>query len=272
VSSGPERTKRDATTDRCRRDRARLDGPRPHLVLPSRDRTLPRPRGTTCSATTSASHSAWASRVRRSSPTSGSTTVPDGPPCNSLQPRTFSPSSPRRRHPRVHGRRGRPLPRGSAHHLEVRVFAAPVGVREDPVTGSFNAGLAQWMIAAGTAPPSYTASQGACVGRRGVVHIDAREGASGSEAPVSPAFEDTSTCDQRSSPDTAPRGRSRPATNLQSASQPTLDTSRRPTVAATECPAAVPPARSPGMGSSSPAAAQRNAAVRREGELGPLVA
>jgi PhzF family phenazine biosynthesis protein len=68
-----------------------------------------------------------------------------------------------------------PYPDGSEHQFEVRVFAGPVGVPEDPVTGSFNAGLAQWMIPAGTAPPSYTASQGTCVGRRGVVRVEARE-------------------------------------------------------------------------------------------------
>jgi PhzF family phenazine biosynthesis protein len=64
-------------------------------------------------------------------------------------------------------------PEGSEHHVEVRVFAASGGLIEDPVTGSFNAGLAQWMIGAGTAPSSYTASQGTRVGRRGVVRIDA---------------------------------------------------------------------------------------------------
>lgn len=43
---------------------------------------------------------------------------------------------------------------------------------ETPVTGCFNAGVAQWLIANGTAPPSYKASQGARVGRRGVINID----------------------------------------------------------------------------------------------------
>ena len=36
--------------------------------------------------------------------------------------------------------------------LEVRAFAAPIGVNEDPVTGSLNASLAQWLIAEGHAP------------------------------------------------------------------------------------------------------------------------
>ncbi len=55
--------------------------------------------------------------------------------------------------------------------VEVRAFAAPVGVNEDPVTGSFNASLAQWLIADGLAPSSYVAAQGACLGRAGQVHI-----------------------------------------------------------------------------------------------------
>ncbi len=55
--------------------------------------------------------------------------------------------------------------------VEVRAFAAPVGVQEDPVTGSLNASLAQWLIADGLAPRSYIAAQGACVGRTGQVHI-----------------------------------------------------------------------------------------------------
>ncbi len=60
---------------------------------------------------------------------------------------------------------------GSATGLEVRAFAAPMGVNEDPVTGSFNASLAQWLIADGHLPGRYVASQGACLGRAGRVHI-----------------------------------------------------------------------------------------------------
>jgi PhzF family phenazine biosynthesis protein len=56
--------------------------------------------------------------------------------------------------------------------VEVRAFAAPVGVNEDPVTGSFNASLAQWLITDGHAPSAYMASQGACLGRAGRVHIE----------------------------------------------------------------------------------------------------
>ena len=49
-------------------------------------------------------------------------------------------------------------------------------VREDPVTGSLNAGLAQWLIGAGLAPDRYVAAQGAALGRAGRVFV-AREGA-----------------------------------------------------------------------------------------------
>lgn len=55
--------------------------------------------------------------------------------------------------------------------IEVRAFAAPIGVNEDPVTGSFNASLAQWLIADGLAPRTYVAAQGSCLGRAGRVHI-----------------------------------------------------------------------------------------------------
>ncbi|WP_425956516.1 PhzF family phenazine biosynthesis protein [Xylanimonas sp. McL0601] len=52
--------------------------------------------------------------------------------------------------------------------VEVRAFADD---REDPVTGSLNAGLGQWL--AGTVlPPSYVASQGTALQRRGRVHVE----------------------------------------------------------------------------------------------------
>jgi PhzF family phenazine biosynthesis protein len=54
---------------------------------------------------------------------------------------------------------------------EVRAFAAPVGVNEDPVTGSLNASLAQWLIADGLAPTSYIATQGTRLGRHGQVYV-----------------------------------------------------------------------------------------------------
>ncbi|MEO5851365.1 MAG: PhzF family phenazine biosynthesis protein [Nocardioides sp.] len=56
--------------------------------------------------------------------------------------------------------------------VEVRAFCPSLGVVEDPVTGSLNAGLAQWLIGTGRLPASYVASQGTCLGRAGRVHVD----------------------------------------------------------------------------------------------------
>lgn len=56
--------------------------------------------------------------------------------------------------------------------IEVRAFCAAVGIDEDPVTGSLNAGLARWLIGAGHLPAQYVAAQGTALGRRGRVHVD----------------------------------------------------------------------------------------------------
>lgn len=68
---------------------------------------------------------------------------------------------------------------GSADtQFEVRAFAAPIGIEEDPVTGSLNAGVAQWLIGEGLAPAQYVAAQGTAMGRAGRVHVE-RDPASG---------------------------------------------------------------------------------------------
>lgn len=61
--------------------------------------------------------------------------------------------------------------------FEVRAFF-PSGdsMFEDPVTGSLNASLAQWLLASGRARAPYVASQGAALGRAGRVHIDSSDG------------------------------------------------------------------------------------------------
>ena len=56
--------------------------------------------------------------------------------------------------------------------LEVRGFCAATGINEDPVTGSLNASLAQWLIGEENLPERYLASQGVCIGRAGQVYID----------------------------------------------------------------------------------------------------
>ncbi len=54
---------------------------------------------------------------------------------------------------------------------EVRAFVPGIGVPEDPVTGSLNAGIATWLRSTGQAPESYVAAQGGAIGRAGRVHI-----------------------------------------------------------------------------------------------------
>ena len=61
---------------------------------------------------------------------------------------------------------------GDDAHFEVRAFIAGDGMQEDPVTGSLNAGLAQWLMAQGLAPARYTVSQGTAMGRAGRVAIE----------------------------------------------------------------------------------------------------
>lgn len=68
-------------------------------------------------------------------------------------------------------------PEGGEAAIEVRVFGPDHGFTEDPVTGSFNAAVAQWLTGQGVLPPSYVASQGTALGRRGRVHVDTVGGA-----------------------------------------------------------------------------------------------
>ncbi len=54
--------------------------------------------------------------------------------------------------------------------VEVRAFCPGYGMPEDPVTGSLNAGIGQW-LAGGRLPASYVASQGTALQRAGRVHV-----------------------------------------------------------------------------------------------------
>ncbi len=65
-----------------------------------------------------------------------------------------------------------PWPPGSATAFEVRAFV-PMGdvTIEDPVTGSLNASLAQWLLGTGRASAPYTASQGTVLHRAGRIHL-----------------------------------------------------------------------------------------------------
>ncbi len=65
-----------------------------------------------------------------------------------------------------------PYPVGSPAAFEVRAFTPKLSsTDEDPVTGSLNASLAQWLLATGRASAPYVASQGTVLGRRGRVRI-----------------------------------------------------------------------------------------------------
>jgi PhzF family phenazine biosynthesis protein len=67
--------------------------------------------------------------------------------------------------------------KGLTTHFEVRAFfPGNNGMTEDPVTGSLNAGIAQWLIGAGIAPPNYVAAQGTALGRAGRVHVSSADG------------------------------------------------------------------------------------------------
>ncbi|WP_322997977.1 PhzF family phenazine biosynthesis protein [Castellaniella sp.] len=60
---------------------------------------------------------------------------------------------------------------GTEAQFEVRAFVPGLGIPEDPVTGSLNAGVAQWLIGSGRALDAYVASQGTALGRAGRVHV-----------------------------------------------------------------------------------------------------
>jgi PhzF family phenazine biosynthesis protein len=55
--------------------------------------------------------------------------------------------------------------------LEVRAFFHAGGTREDPVTGSLNGSLGQWLLGNGTLAAPYIASQGVSMGRNGRVYV-----------------------------------------------------------------------------------------------------
>jgi PhzF family phenazine biosynthesis protein len=65
-----------------------------------------------------------------------------------------------------------PCPTGHDAQFEVRAFVPGAGVNEDPVTGSLNAGLAQWLIGSDIAPARYIAAQGTVLGRAGRVFVE----------------------------------------------------------------------------------------------------
>ncbi len=67
-------------------------------------------------------------------------------------------------------------PAGAAEAFEVRALVGEGSGYEDPVTGSLNASIAQWLTDSGAAPASYIVSQGHALQRAGKVHIDVVDG------------------------------------------------------------------------------------------------
>jgi len=61
---------------------------------------------------------------------------------------------------------------GSDTDFEVRAFVPSLGVPEDPVTGSLNAGIAQWLMESGLAGDKFVVSQGTKLQRKGRVYLD----------------------------------------------------------------------------------------------------
>ncbi len=71
-------------------------------------------------------------------------------------------------------------PQGSPCAVEVRAFFGVEGATvEDPVTGSLNASVAQWLTSSGRLPDRYVASQGTAIGRAGRVHVERDAGRHG---------------------------------------------------------------------------------------------
>jgi PhzF family phenazine biosynthesis protein len=68
-------------------------------------------------------------------------------------------------------------PPGSPHAIELRAFFPKDGMLvEDPVTGSLNASVGQWLTTSGRIAAPYVASQGAALGRQGRIHVSANDG------------------------------------------------------------------------------------------------
>jgi PhzF family phenazine biosynthesis protein len=67
-------------------------------------------------------------------------------------------------------------PAGSECAFEVRGFVCHPTLHEDPVTGSLNAGIGEWLIGTGRAPERYLAAQGTRLARAGRVRVAREQG------------------------------------------------------------------------------------------------
>jgi PhzF family phenazine biosynthesis protein len=61
---------------------------------------------------------------------------------------------------------------GGPADFEVRAFVPGLGVPEDPVTGSLNAGIGTWFFGAGIVDADYTVRQGTALGADGLVRVE----------------------------------------------------------------------------------------------------
>ncbi len=99
---------------------------------------------------------------------------------SSREARAFAPSTSPTGHGIGGGGSASPSHDDAEPDLWVRAFAAPVGVDEDPVTGSLNASLAQWLMADALLPErcrhAYIATQGQALGRDGRVFLSRDDG------------------------------------------------------------------------------------------------
>ena len=84
-------------------------------------------------------------------------------------------------------------PPGSETAYEIRALFSDAsgGLREDPVTGSLNASVAQWLLSSGRVTAPYVATQGSALGRDGRIRISEADGQVWVGGSVHPVIEGT---------------------------------------------------------------------------------
>ncbi|MBT2226753.1 PhzF family phenazine biosynthesis protein [Nonomuraea sp. NEAU-A123] len=88
-----------------------------------------------------------------------------------------------------------PYPQGSPLAIELRAFFPVNGTTaEDPVTGSLNASVAQWLLRTGRVTAPYVAGQGTVLGRAGRVHVTTGQSPESGQEPTVWVGGSTVTC------------------------------------------------------------------------------
>jgi PhzF family phenazine biosynthesis protein len=105
------------------------------------------------------------------------------------------------------------LETGGETDVEIRaIFSDQTGaLREDPVTGSLNASVAQWLLGAGLLKAPYTAAQGTCLARKGRCASRRTPTISGSAARPAPCLKAAEPSSDRRGPVRRYRGPGRPS-------------------------------------------------------------